>query len=76
MSRDGEAKVEQLALDPPIAPARVLPRQPKDELAKLGVPSSPAGWPPPAGGPLCADGFAVPAKKGLRAGEKGSAARS
>ena len=58
---DLEAELEQLALDSPVTPARVLTGEPKNELAQLGIPPPPAGWSAEVGCPIRADQFAVPA---------------
>lgn len=42
-SRELETETDQLALDPPVPPARVLPRKPHDELPNLGTRRGPAG---------------------------------
>src|SRR6266511_332485 len=48
--RDAEAELGQLAADPPMAPARILAREPQHQLANLSRerrPSSPSGGLPP-----------------------------
>jgi hypothetical protein len=61
------APLEELATDPPIAPAGVLLRQPQDQVAAGGRERAP---PRPAAsaehGPLATDQLAVPAQKRRR----------
>lgn len=70
---DPEAELEELALDPPVTPARVLPGKSEVELPKLRIASLQTWWPAAVSGPLSADELAMPAKQGLGAGEEGGA---
>jgi hypothetical protein len=68
---DLEAKLERFALDPPIAPARVLPAEAKDQLPQLRIAGTAWTWRTLAkGAPLAADQIAVPAEQGLRTGQQ------
>jgi len=73
---DSEAELEQLALDPSVAPAWVLPGQPEDEFSEFRIALSATRWPAAVGGPLSANELAVPAKQSLRAREERGSARS
>ncbi len=59
------AELAQLALDAPMAPARVLPRQPEDEGLDLGRDGRAAAGVPPPECPLAPDQLAVPAQDRL-----------
>ena len=61
---DAVAEFEQLALDPPVSPARVLPRHPYDQRGEDVVDRWPSG--PVRVGPPLAHEVAVPAQDGAR----------
>ena len=58
------AELEQLALDPQVAPARVLPRHPHDQRREDVVNRWPSG--PLGAGPSSADEAAMPAQDRVR----------
>jgi hypothetical protein len=61
---DPEAELEQLALDPLVAPAVILAGEPPDQHGDLGADRRPSR--PVRIGPLAGDEAAVPAKHGTR----------
>jgi len=66
------AELEELALDPAIAPSRVLLGHLDDQLFPLGIlADSAASWPARVECPLPADQLAVPAQQRLRADQEG-----
>ena len=65
------AQLQQLTLDPAIAPARILPGQLQDQLVELAGPSSiGARRTASISRPLTTDQLAMPAEEGLRADEQ------
>jgi hypothetical protein len=64
------AKLEQFALDPAIAPARVLASQAEDQLIQLASECGPSARAGAEGRPLASDELAVPAEERLRLGEQ------
>jgi hypothetical protein len=62
---DPDAELAQLALDPHAAPARVLARQPQDQLPPLGIERRPARRSAPIR-PLPPHKFPLPTQKRLR----------
>jgi hypothetical protein len=72
---DDVPEPRQLALDPPVAPGRVLPRHPDDQRPDRGPGGRPS-WPTPAGVvPLAGDKVPVPAQDRGRVTGKTSAHR-
>jgi hypothetical protein len=67
--RDADPELQQLALDAHVAPARVLPRQPLDQAARLGRKRRTAG-PATAASATSLQQRPVPAAKRLRADRK------
>jgi len=75
--RAAHAELEQLALDPPVTPARVLPGQAQDQLSTLGDQTR-ASAPGAAGEqrPLAPDEIAMPAQQGLGADQEAGPGRA
>jgi hypothetical protein len=67
--RDADPELQQLTLDTHVAPARVLPRQPPDQAARLGRKRRTAG-PATATSPTSLTQCPVPAAERLRADRK------
>ena len=65
------AQLQQFALDPPKAPARILSGQTKDELVKLTGSGLLTTRSLKAGGPPSPDQLTMPADEGLGAGQQG-----
>jgi len=63
--RDLDAQLQQLSADALVAPPGILPAQPDDEGADLGVDRWPAGVASPLVCPLPADELPVPAEESL-----------
>src|SRR6266487_4462585 len=64
--RDHQPELEQFAADPFAAPARVVPRHRRDQLAHLGTEPWPAQWSTGAPAPEEAPGLPLPADDALR----------
>src|SRR5579859_4647860 len=66
------AELEHLALDPAVAPARILAGESEDEILDLRVEAAPASRRSTMeGGPLAANQFAMPSEERLGTGEEG-----
>jgi hypothetical protein len=75
--RGAVAELEEFALDPAIAPPRVLLGHADDQLLTVGVLAGlVAGWPASVECPLPADQAAVPAQQRLRADQEGPPGRT
>jgi len=61
---DGVAELGQLALEPPVAPARVLTRQPQEQRLHCGIQPRTAADLAPSVGPFPAHELAMPAQHG------------
>ena len=70
------AQLAQLALDAPVAPARVLLGQLHDQVMQLAAEDQSLAAPSsPVGGPLAVDQLPMPAQQRLRAGQQCSLCR-
>jgi len=65
--RDADPEPEEFSSDPDAAPAWILTREPKDELAGIGIDPGSAGTAAVREGPLAAHQLPMPAQQGLRA---------
>ncbi len=68
--RDRDAEIEQLALDPEVAPSGILPGHLKDQVANLGIDGG-TSWPSTSPGRLPAHELPAPAGEGVRTDRKG-----